>query len=173
MHGNLLTDNGDGIVLKSCVNANNLIYENNITSNHNSGIFESSCSGNTFYRNNFINNNVHVMGWDSADRWDNGSVGNFWSDYQGADADQNGIGDVPYPISFASHIPPGSYMLYDNYPLITPSSIPIIPEFSSWLFLLCIMVTSVGALVYMKRIKATPRCYKSGSLSSRNANTKH
>lgn len=153
VHGNNITDNGDGIVLGSCVNTNNLIYENNIINNHHSGVFESSCSGNTFYRNNFINNSVQVMGWDSGDRWDNGSVGNFWSDYHGADADQNGIGDVPYPISFASHLPPGYYTLHDNYPLTTPP-IPVIPEIPSWSVLPCVMATAVGALVYVWRRRA-------------------
>jgi hypothetical protein len=28
--------------------------------------------------------------------WDNGTVGNYWDDYSGADDDDDGIGDTPY-----------------------------------------------------------------------------
>ncbi|MHA1636129.1 MAG: hypothetical protein ACTSUZ_16380, partial [Candidatus Thorarchaeota archaeon] len=40
--------------------------------------------------------------------WDNGTVGNYWKDYEGEDVDQNGIGDSPYVVSYGYE---------DNYPL--------------------------------------------------------
>ena len=53
---------------------------------------------NTLYHNNFINNTKQVkIGFlDHTDQWDNGKEGNYWSDYNGTDADRDGIGDTPY-----------------------------------------------------------------------------
>lgn len=46
--------------------------------------------------------------------FDNGSLGNYWSDYSGTDADHDGIGDTPYVIG-------GN--LQDRYPLMAPVDI--------------------------------------------------
>jgi hypothetical protein len=46
--------------------------------------------------------------------FDNGSFGNYWSDYSGVDADNDGIGDTPYIIG-------GN--LQDRYPLMAPVDI--------------------------------------------------
>jgi parallel beta-helix repeat protein len=66
---------------------------------------------NMFHHNNFINNgqNAHdpLMNY-----WDNGSQGNYWSDYTGKDENGDGIGDTPYDI-------PGDNS-QDRYPLMEP-----------------------------------------------------
>ena len=49
-------------------------------------------------------------------KWDNGSEGNYWSNYDGIDANSDGIGDTPYPI-------PGLTGSYDNYPLLEPYAV--------------------------------------------------
>lgn len=73
------------------------------------GAYLSSSGSNTFYRNNFINNSMQVYST-SANNWDMGGEGNYWSDYTGVDENpRDGIGDEPYPIL------PG----YDYYPLMT------------------------------------------------------
>ena len=83
------------------------------------GVKIDSSSGNTFYHNSFVNNQVQVSVTGASNTWDNGypSGGNYWSDYTGVDAysgpNQNvpgsdGIGDTPYTID-ASNI--------DHYPL--------------------------------------------------------
>ena len=51
---------------------------------------------------------------DGANSWDNGLVGNFWSDYNGTDSSRDGIGDPPYVID-------GNNI--DNYPLMFPFDI--------------------------------------------------
>ena len=52
---------------------------------------------NLVYCNNFIHNQVHANALDT-NTWDNGSVGNYWSDYRRIDLNVDGIGDLPYRI---------------------------------------------------------------------------
>jgi nitrous oxidase accessory protein NosD len=68
---------------------------------------------NTFYNNNFVNNDIQVSGGDT-NLWDNGKEGNYWSDYTGVDADGDGIGDTPYVIDATTQ---------DNFPLMAPFDI--------------------------------------------------
>jgi parallel beta-helix repeat protein len=65
-------------------------------------------NGNLLYHNNLLYNGVQAED-DGNNQWDDGSEGNFWSDYTGPDMDGNGIGDVPYAIQ-----PNG----WDRYPLM-------------------------------------------------------
>lgn len=48
-------------------------------------------------RNNLVDNAQQARD-PGAGAWDDGRVGNFWSDYPGADADGDGFGDTPYVI---------------------------------------------------------------------------
>jgi len=127
----------DGIYLVP--SSNNTITRNNITANTGSGIWTGGVSNNItgnhiannnigilfhvshdlIYNNNFINNTKQVedICWtnpwlpSSATILDDGypSGGNYWSDYNGTDADQDGIGDSPYVIDANNQ---------DNYPLM-------------------------------------------------------
>jgi hypothetical protein len=74
---------------------------------------------NTFYHNNFINNNntVYVENGNVTEKsnfWDNGEEGNYWDNYNGTDGNRDGIGDIPYVIDNAN---------VDNHPLIAPYDI--------------------------------------------------
>ncbi len=67
--------------------------------------------------NNFLNNNQCSFGYKvNENTWDNNSRGNYWSNYNGTDLDNDGIGDDPYIIASSNT---------DNYPLITPTSITV------------------------------------------------
>jgi parallel beta-helix repeat protein len=118
---------------------NNIIFENSITDNNVGVEYATGISNNynnTFYRNNFINNTKSFdiefghagTGGSSSgelnDHWDNGTVGNYWSDYQtkypnATEIDNSGIGNTPYIID--------AYNI-DHYPLMKPVAIPELPD---------------------------------------------
>lgn len=109
-----------------------IIAENKIANNStalnidNDSIFQ-------IYHNNFINGaNTTIVtttsdafpGWPNGGTlppWDNGSEGNYWSDYatkypNATEIDHTGIGDTPYLIRVNPTV-------IDRYPLITPVTI--------------------------------------------------
>lgn len=59
------------------------------------GLFYSN--NNTIYHNNFVNNSPQIYVYDSTNIWDNGCEGNFWSNYNGTDLDNDGVGDTNTP----------------------------------------------------------------------------
>jgi len=106
--GNTATNNYCGIRLTSSSNYNALTG-NNVSSNNDSGIRLISSSNNIIYHNNFIKNTRPASSIDSVNSWDSGAEGNYWSNYDGDDANWDGIGDTPYPIEANNR---------DNYPLM-------------------------------------------------------
>lgn len=107
---NLLTNNDMGIFVQGV--DYNVIVGNTLMSN-NQGFRIRYCNNNTFYHNDITNNTMQVYVLSAVNRWDNGypSGGNYWSDYTGADANCDGIGDTPYVID-------GNNV--DNHPLMKP-----------------------------------------------------
>ncbi len=74
---------------------------------------------NIFYHNSFVNNTRHVYDCECTNPvwiqhlniWDNGTFGNYWSDYSGIDANGDGVGDTSYSVSEDD---------VDKYPLMAP-----------------------------------------------------
>ncbi len=77
----------------------------------------------TIVQNSFVDNTVQINGCfcesypenEEPHSWDNGSSGNYWSDYTGIDANRDGIGDTPYVVDVQNQ---------DRYPLMQ-NTLPI------------------------------------------------
>jgi hypothetical protein len=91
------------------------------------------------YYNNFMNNYTQVDVSGATAFWDNGSEGNYWSDYNGTDNNQDEIGDTPYIIDENNT---------DHYPLMAQY---VIPEFSSFLILLLFFTLTLLAVLVCRR----------------------
>jgi len=108
--------------------------------------FWRNASQNLFYLNGLINNTKNVEEYRPGfpafpiNIWDSGTVGNFWSDYNGTDTNGDGIGDTPYVIDENNQ---------DNYPLVEPYAIP---EFPSWIILPLFLIVAVVAVIFKKRL---------------------
>jgi parallel beta-helix repeat protein len=90
----------------------NSFYENTVKNNSLGARIQYS-SNNIFRHNSFMNNSKQVEILSSTNIWDNGSEGNYWSDYNGTDANHDGIGDTPYIMDTNNT---------DHYPLMNPPS---------------------------------------------------
>ncbi len=109
---NNISDNKKGIRMAFNV-FGTIVTDNFIKDNTQYGIYISTYhpQGSDIYLNWFIDNGIQAYDNGPTNDWDNGIIGNFWSDYPGVDADDNGIGDAPYLIG-------GDYGgAQDNYPI--------------------------------------------------------
>lgn len=119
--------------------SNNLIEGNNFQGSYEGILFTGSSElsvNSTIYGNNFNHNSqnavVPFIRNPPSNFWDNDTVGNYWSDYNGTDANGDGIGDAPYIILTVYY----DYALgknvtveegRDKYPLLTPVKLRNIP----------------------------------------------
>ncbi len=129
-NGNHITNTIVGIL----VSGSNSLITGNFFGNNKNGVFfgsngaENIPEGIAVYNNSFVNNTRQLGGCICVDynltetthAWDNGSIGNFWSDYNGADENHDGFGDTPYNIDVLNE---------DRFPLmigpgVSPTPVP-------------------------------------------------
>jgi parallel beta-helix repeat protein len=92
----------------------NRVTDNTIDSNINWGIWFSDAKENVIFHNNVVGNNPPVSdNTEGSNVWYDKQTkeGNWWADYKGKDADNDSIGDTPYPI-----LGPGG--MVDPYPFV-------------------------------------------------------
>jgi parallel beta-helix repeat protein len=99
---NVVETNHQGICIYD-YSRNNTVIGNEITANDVGlsvqSIFDSPAANNTIFHNNFVNNTNQTYAMvENANAWDDGLEGNYWSEYEGTDANHDGIGDAPYQI---------------------------------------------------------------------------
>lgn len=94
---------------------NNEIRENIVRGNQNQGIWLIRSRSNTIYHNDLIGNNPNGVDDSDANAWYSSELkqGNYWSDYEGKDADGDGIGETP-------HLLRGTGEARDFYPSVKP-----------------------------------------------------
>lgn len=103
--GNYIEDNIEGVFLGPLPDTHKTVY-------------------NIIYHNSFVNNTRQVYDCECTDPhtiqhlniWNNGTSGNYWSNYNGTDADEDGIGDTPYSVSDDD---------VDVRPLMAPLAFPL------------------------------------------------
>ncbi len=140
---NNITDNTDGLELHYCFN--NTVCKNIVSNSSSYGIFLIDGEQNYIYGNSFVNNTIQVHGILSSNIWDDGSKGNYWSNYEdrypnATELDDSGIWDTSYVIDGDNR---------DNY--------PIIPEFPSWILLPLFLTATLVILFYSKRLRVCLR----------------
>jgi nitrous oxidase accessory protein len=74
----------------------NAVYDNNASDNKH-GIRLNENRNNLVFANNFFRNEINAYENASLNIW-NTTIGNYYSDYQGKDANNDGIGDQPYSL---------------------------------------------------------------------------
>jgi len=83
--------------------------KSNVFMNNDIGLIINNSSSRVHcYLNDFVGNGINAID-EGSNPFDNGSIGNYWDDYNGSDINNDGVGDSPYYLDNNS---------VDRYPLV-------------------------------------------------------
>ncbi len=141
--GNNVNSNGE-VGIELFYGNNNTISGNTIFNNTAGILIHAGGHDNLIFNNTFINNlDANAEDNGNNNQWDNGTIGNYWSDYPGVDANDDGIGDTSYDIT-------GTASSQDNFPIWDDGPEFKIPGYN--LFVL-IGILSVVTILVSKKLK--------------------
>jgi nitrous oxidase accessory protein len=89
------------------------VFFGNSAAENNHGLRMDKCRDNLIYANSFAENKINAYENASRNVW-NTTIGNYYGDYSGRDADGDGIGEMPY------RLPGQGSQSFDYRPLIIP-----------------------------------------------------
>jgi hypothetical protein len=160
--GNGVTENIVGVLLSGSANSINRNY----IANNEQGLFFGFEAVNgvgnipsdvKISHNSFVENARQLSGCvckeynlsETRHSWDDGKEGNYWSDYNGADTNGDGLGDTPYVVDILNQ---------DRYPLmqmpVTPPTVKPQLTTETIIIIIAVPVIAVVALVvYWKKRK--------------------
>lgn len=106
---NIIADNVVGMFFEGT--RKNLFRHNVIAQNDAALEMFQNSTDNIFTENNFIDNlnPMFLIGKRTETQWSLNEKGNYWSNYDGYDLDDDGIGDVPFKIQNVFHYLEGQY----------------------------------------------------------------
>jgi hypothetical protein len=168
-----------GVSLVSC--SDNHIFENNLTSirlviGSSNTFFDNYLTeleldefavNNTFYGNTFAAGLEVRFNDAETTLWDNGTIGNYWEDYNGTDSNGDGVSDSTYVITGVKWDTDVGGIVsvvcgQDNYPLVMPfenlstsASSSVLTPFSTTIIasLITVAVMGVVLVIYFKKRK--------------------
>jgi len=157
---NAITENIVGVLLSG---SNNRI-KSNFVANNTQGVFfgwtdtGAIPEGIEISHNGFVSNIRHLSGClceeynstEGVHTWDDGKEGNFWSDYNGIDANGDGIGDTRYEIDPLN---------VDRYPLMQsqvtfPSVAQVVQVEAVFVTIVLVTIVVVLLIAFRKRRKS-------------------
>lgn len=131
--------------------SNNTVYGNYMANNEFAIALQEGAVNNTFYGNTFTSDSckIHIGDGVEGTCWDNGTIGNYWGDYNGTDGNGDGIGDTPYIIiGYKWDTDVGGFVSFvssqDNYPLMEPITISEFPSCTPMLLPLIALIVALA-----------------------------
>ena len=155
LSGNTASNNNDYGIYLFWGSDNNTLSGNTVNNNSYGIWLDYNSDTNKIFLNHFVNNEINAEDNGINNKWDNGIIGNYWDDYDGVDANDDGIGDTPYLIS-------GTAGSQDNFPIWSDGDeeipedldgLPIISFGNYYLIFTFITITILSLIILEKQKK--------------------